>query len=177
MTSRRFSSELELTERQEAILSALVCRTPIKQIAFDHAIAPSTVNDHIRALKRKADVSSTAELVSRFLAAPDQLETPPDGGARNWRVSGAGRVGEDVGEGHAEALALSDSMAFSIEAPWAGGREPSVVPEELDGPDATVPRLIAIAKMIVLILAVVVLSILALETVDGLVASGAASDN
>lgn len=177
MTAREPLHEPDLTERQEAILRALVRRRPIKQIAFDHAIAPSTVNDHIKAMKRKVGARSTAELVSFYLAAAEPSMTPPNGGATKSRVSAFGQVGNEPGRGHAEALAFSDSMSFSIEAPWAGLREPSVVPEELDGPAATVPRLIAIVKIIALILAVVVLSILALETVDGLIASGAASGN
>lgn len=177
MAVRQDTLDPDLTERQEAILRALLLRTPIKQIAFDHAIAPSTVNDHIKAMKRKFGVQSTAQLVARFLQSRDSSWTPANGGETNCRMSGSQFVGEASLRGHTDALALSDSMAFSIEAPWAGGREPRVVPEELDGPGATVPRLIAIAKAVALILAVVVLSIMALETVDGLVVSGGASDS
>lgn len=168
--------DLDLTERQEAILRALVRRTPIKQIAFDNAIAPSTVNDHIRAMKRKLEVSTTAELVAHFLEADTGPAAPPDGGETKCRMSRWSPASESSRRGHAEALSLSDSMAFSIRAPWAGRGEPRVVPEELDGPAATIPRLLAIAKAVALILAAVVLAIVALDTVDGLVASGAASD-
>lgn len=192
MTPVSTDPETELTERQEAIVHALVRRTPIKQIAFEQGIAPSTVNDHIKAIKRKYGFASTAELVGHFVggieSAPPPLPpiphldaplagTPSNGGVTKSRMGESPAFRKGFGQGHTDALALSDSLTFSFEAPWAGVREPRVVPEELDGPGATVPRLIAIAKTVALILATVVLSITALETVDGLVLSGAASDS
>lgn len=50
-----------------------------------------------------------------------------------------------------------------------------MVPEELDGPAATVPRLLEIGKILTGILAAVVLSILAFQAVMGLVDQGVAS--
>lgn len=173
------SIDSDLTERQEAILHALIRRTPIKQIAFDQGIAPSTVNDHIKAIKRKYGCASTAELVAHFVAgiegASPPVATPSNGGVTKSRMFESTPLREGLERGRTDALALSDSMTFSFEAPWAGVREPRVVPEELDGPGATVPRLIANAKTVALILATVVLAITALETVDGLVLKGAAS--
>lgn len=187
MTPASTETDHDLTERQEAILHALVRRTPIKQIAFDQGIAPSTVNDHIKAIKRKFGCASTAELVGQFVGGTDSapvlpplsspLHTPSNGGVTKSRMGESAGFRKGFERGHTDALALSDSMTFSFEAPWAGVREPRVVPEELDGPGATVPRLIAIAKTVALILATVVLAIMALETVDGLVLKGAASEN
>ena len=177
MTIEQHCHELPLTERQQAILRALVRRTPIKQIAFDQGIAPSTVNDHIKAMKRKMGVHSTAELVSEFMATAEWPAAPPIGGATNCRLPPEGAVRNVSDRSPPEALALSDALTFSLEAPWAGRREPRVVPEELDGPDGVVPRLVAIAKIIAFILAAVVLSILALESVDGLIARGVASES
>lgn len=171
------AANLELTNRQEAILSALLRRTPIKQIAFDQGIAPSTVNDHIKAMKRKFGVETTAQLVAAALNSEHREASPPFKGATKGRVLESSWPAEEIGRGRTDALALSDSMAFVFEAPWVGRQEPRVVPEELDGPRAIVPRLIAIGKAVSLILAVVVLSILALQTVDGLVASGGTSEN
>lgn len=177
MTLSTIDPDTELTERQEAILRALVRRTPIKQIAFGQGIAPSTVNDHIKAIKRKFGFASTAELVAHFVATMESAPTPANGGQTKLRMPETAPMRKEWGRGHTDALALSDSMAFSFEAPWAGVREPRVVPEELDGPGATVPRLIAIGKTVALILATVVLAIMALETVDGLVIGGATSGN
>jgi hypothetical protein len=122
-------------------------------------------------------VHSTAELVSGFIGAETWPAAPPNGGATNSRLATEPGVGNGFDRGPADALALSDSLTFSLEAPWAARREPRVVPEELDGPDGSVPRLVAIAKMIAFILAAVVLSVLALESVDGLLARGAASQS
>lgn len=182
MTFSTIDPEHELTERQEAVLHALVRRTPIKQIAHDQGIAPSTVNDHIKAIKRKYGFDSTAELVAHFVGTLESSPSlanpaPSNGGETKLRMPETAPVRKEWGRGHTEALALSDSMAFSFEAPWAGVREPRVVPEELDGPGATVPRLIAIGKTVALILATIVLAIMALETVDGLVIGGATSGN
>lgn len=174
MTPLSIDPHPDLTERQDAILRALVRRTPIKQIAADQGVAPSTVNDHIKAIKRKFGFASTSDLVAYFIGTMEN-SPPPNGGQTKFRMSEARPDRKECGQGHTDALALSDSLAFHLEAPWTKAREPRVVPEELDGPGATVPRLIAIGKTVALILAIVVLSLMALDTVAGLMIDRAAS--
>ncbi len=160
--------ELELTERQQAIASSLIRRTPYKVIAADLGIAESTVNDHIRALRRKFDANSTRELVEALLDADLTKTLPPQfGGETKNRVERFQKV-EDLSARNDEYL-LADSAGGFFESECVWPNEPLVVPEELDGPDAILHRLQAIGKTIALILATLVLAVAALNGINGLV--------
>ncbi|WP_428028004.1 response regulator transcription factor [Altererythrobacter sp.] len=160
--------ELELTERQRAVAKSLVRRTPYKVIAADLGIAESTVNDHIRALRRKFDANSTRELVETLLDT-DLAGTgyPQFGGETKNRVERFGVFGEFPARNDEYLLADSASVFTDAASIWPS--EPLVVPEELDGPDAIWPRLQAIVKTISLILIVVVLTVAALNGINSLV--------
>lgn len=164
------SSQNELTARQRSIVQSLVRRTPIKQIAYELEIAPSTVNDHIRQAKKKLGVNTTSELVTLVLRDEDNaFDGPLIGGQTKKRIVQAGSGIQTTGKDEPEHLVLSDTVTFPNTAPWMIGLEPRVLPEELDGPNAILPRLLAIGKTVALILAAVILSVTALQSVQGLV--------
>ena len=164
------TSRDELTNRQRSIVQSLVRRTPIKQIAHELGIAPSTVNDHIRQAKRKLEVGTTSELVALFLRDEESvLDSPPIGGQTKKRIVRPEFGIHEMGKDDSEYLVLSDAVSFANAAPWTIGLEPRVLPEELDGPNAILPRLLAIGKTVALILAAVILSVAALESIQGLV--------
>lgn len=163
-----------LTDRQQAIARALIRRTPIKQIASDLEIAPSTVNDHIKTIKRKFGVRSTAQLVAALLGEP-AIKAPSNEGGTNNRLPMHWSFGDESSRDRDGSFMLSDSVAPSSWEPWKPAPESRVVPEELDGPDATIPRLLEIGKILAWILAGVVLTILAFQAVMGIVNQGVAS--
>lgn len=163
-----------LTERQDAIARALVLRTPIKQIAADLEIAPSTVNDHIKALKRKLGARTTTELVANLLGQSPSL-APSNWGETKNRLPEAWAGGESSGRDHEGSYLLSDSAGLPIGGPWRPWSEPQVVPEELDGPESLVPRLLAIGKLVLQILAALILAVLAQQVVMGIIEQGGAS--
>ena len=164
----------KLTERQDAIARALILRTPIKKIAADLDIAPSTVNDHIKALKRKLGVQSTPDLVASLLGqAPPR--PPSNWGETKNRLPEGWLGGDSTVRDREGSLLLSDSVGLPIGGPWKPWSEPRVVPEELDGPEGLVPRLLAIGKIIALILAAVILAVLAMQAVMGILEQGRVS--
>jgi DNA-binding CsgD family transcriptional regulator len=63
---------VELPRRQREVLSALLVGSSVKEIASDLGISPYTVNDYIKALYRRYQVSSRGEL----LAAMHGLRRP-----------------------------------------------------------------------------------------------------
>lgn len=159
---------IELTDKQAAVALGLLRRTPYKMIAGELGIAESTVNDHIRALRRKFDVSSTQKLVERLLTTElVAMSTPQNGGQQKTWVETPIFFGEHSQQNDEFLLADVSCAISSTDFDWPS--EPSVVPEELDGPDAVLPRLLAVAKTIVWILAALVLTIAALNGVNSLV--------
>lgn len=167
------TSEL-LTGRQEAIARALIKRTPIKQIAAELDIAPSTVNDHIKALKRKLGAQTTPELVANLLGEQPAL-SPSNWGETKNRLPEEWVASDSSDRDRKGSLSLSDSAGLPIGGPWKPWSEPRVVPEELDGPEGLVPRLLAIGKIMALILAAVILTVLAMQTVMGVLENGRVS--
>lgn len=163
-----------LTERQDAIARALILRTPIKQIAVDLDIAPSTVNDHIRALKRKLGARTMPDLIANLLGQPPLL-APSNWGETKNRLPESWPGGNSSAQDHESSLELSDSFGLSIGGPWKPWSEPQVVPEELDGPESLVPRLLAIGKLILQILAALILAVLAQQVVMGIIEQGRVS--
>ncbi len=154
--------DVVLTERQQAIAWALVRRTPIKQIAASLEISPSTVNDHIKLIKRKFGAASTANLVAMLLER-DEVPSPVIGGGTKNRIPGLERSDEWSDPDRAGSVILSDSMGLRLGELWNREAGPQVVPEELDGPRGLLPRLVAIGKIVVLILSAIVLAILAMQ--------------
>jgi len=159
---------IELTEKQSAIALALLRRTPYKVIAGELGIAESTVNDHIRALRRKFDVSTTQKLVERLLTTElVTMDTPPNGGQWKNRVETPVFFNEPLPRNDECLLADVSSILDGTEFNWPS--EPTVVSEELDGPGAILPRLLAVAKTTAWILAAIVLTVAALNGVNSLV--------
>lgn len=160
--------QFELTERQEAIAQGLIRRTPYKVIASDLGIAESTVTDHIKALRRKFEVQTTHDLVGLLIDAEfADWHTPQFGGEGKKRVEDPAVFG-DLPEPNGDYVLADAATSFYKNAGfWPD--EPIVVPEELDGPNAIVPRLQAIGKTLVLILAAVVLTVAAINGINSLV--------
>ena len=155
-----------LTQRQAEIVRLVALRTPVKVIAQELGIAPSTVNDHIVAAKRKLHVDSTRQLAEVFLASAvaSQTDTPQDGGALKNRVVESS-IATETSPRDKPAFSFHDSMASRTFDDWYI-REPTVVPEALDGDTATLARLVAIAKIIALIFASVVLAGTAMVAIE-----------
>ncbi len=170
-----------LTEKQRAILHALFLRTPIKKIAADRMISPSTVNEHIRAAKQKLGAASTQELMEIYYGlqgyhANSAEKNAPEDGARTTPIDDTGpknrvhhtaHIPEKADRDHRNSFLLNDTMTAMVEAPWATQHEPSVVPEELDGPHGLLPRLVTIAKIVLAIFAAVTLALTALQSLSG----------
>lgn len=155
------------TERQRTIAWALVRRTPIKRIAADLGISPSTVNDHIKSMKRKVGVESTSDLVAAILENHALPNRSNEGGIKN-RVPSASDLELDDGRGE-----QPDPLSPLSQTPvgTVPDDEPSIVPEEFDGPNGSLSRLVAITKIVALIFAAAVLAIVAMESMVGFIDS------
>jgi DNA-binding CsgD family transcriptional regulator len=151
----------DLTDRQWEIVKQVVLRTPIKEIAHKLGLAPSTVNDHLAAAKRKLGVATTRELATLVIEGQcvGELDdiAPPQiaGGTKN-------RIGETSDSVDWECkdepvFSFHESAALGVNADWYV-RGAGAVPEALDGDDATLARLFAIAKMLALLLASIILA-------------------
>lgn len=161
---------LSITERQLQVLKLLDRRVPIKVIAGELGISQTRVNQHIAALKRSFEANDLAELVSAYRdrygnASPSPLTNPACTKSHLSDRDGGGDWERRVADGD---LVLADAASFPWEAPWAGAREPVVVPGVLNGRHAVVRRLGAMLGMAVGMLAAVVLVIMAAVTVGNL---------
>lgn len=167
--------DAELTERQLAIVKQVALRTPIKEIAYELGVAPSTVNDHLAAAKRKLGVRTTRDLVSLVLAEKQAFGsddvTPQIGGHTKNRI-GLSESSPQQERKDKPVFSFHDSMALGSPDDWYT-REPAVVPEALDGENATTARLIAIAKFAALIMTCVILAGTALVAIEMAMDSGA----
>lgn len=163
---------LNLTERQFVVLEGVAHRKTIKKIANELGLSPSTVNEHLAAAKRRSGATSTDELVAMFFEGRASSETE-NRAARtictggDFRVEAAFDSSQSAPQDDAGLMLLADSRALDRSL-FAGITEPRIVPEELDGPAAALPRLVHIAKLTGLILAAAVLALVALQSATGL---------
>lgn len=76
----------ELSHRLRQTLDLLLAGDGAKQIAHKLDLSAHTVKDYIKALYRRLNVSSRAELMSRYVARPKEgVLHLPDPPARDWR--------------------------------------------------------------------------------------------
>ena len=163
---------LDLTERQFTVLEGVAHRKTIKKIANEMGLSPSTVNEHLSAAKRRAGAHSTDELVALYFE--DRATSKTDSGSTrtidtgaDFRVGEARETSQSPLQGDADWLTMADSGALRSSF-FAGSNEPNIVPEELDGSDAVLLRLVHIAKLTGFILAATVLALVALQSVTSL---------
>lgn len=145
----------ELTARQRAVIERIERRVPIKTIAGELGISPTRVNQHVRALKDLYGVNSLGELVENFR---ERSELPSDverceQGERSAPFTKdaltkdqfpSGPVsGEAASRDDSAAIAFSDALSISVEAPWERQVEQAVVPGMLDGHNFVTARLLA----------------------------------
>ena len=176
-----------LTKRQLAVLERIDRRVPIKVIAQELNVSETRINQHIRALKDFYRVDSLNELVEcyreefgeEFTEENEELRlgaTPYEGGLsesafrKNQLAEGANSH-EDQPRVDPGEIVLSDVMPLGGLVPWKIMDEPRIVPGVLDGDNAVLLRLAAIAGIAFAILAAVVLMVTAAlsltEAMDG----------
>ena len=157
----------KLTERQRCVVEGVAHRKTIKKIASELGLSPSTVNEHLSAAKKNANVRSTDELVALFFLDNNPATARTIDRGVNFRVRHSDPIGQQAQQDNSGFMLLADSAPMDRTL-FVRPTEPSVVPEELDGHAAVLPRLMQIAKLTGLILAAAVLALVALQSVTGL---------
>ena len=159
-----------LTDRQAEVVDAFAHRLPIKTIAADLGIAPTTVSEHLDKAKRKLGVRDNRELIKAYIEQKTvDAQRPNFGGVVNERVPQRGDSDQETPQDTPSFL-LNDAVSpLPFEAWTTAKKEPVVVPEELDGEHAVTLRLVAIGKIVALILASVVLGTTALLSIETVV--------
>lgn len=164
------AAAVSITDRQLQVLELLDRRVPIKVIASELEISQTRVNQHIAKLKECLGANDLAELVSSYRERYSDASLFPltnSACTKNhlpvW--DGDGHSRPRVADGD---LVLADVASIPLEAPWAGPREPLVVPGVLNGRHAVVRRLGTMLGLAVGMLAAVVLAIMAAVTIGDL---------
>lgn len=160
-----------LSERQTQVLRLIDRRLTIKEIAGELGISETRVNQHIDTLKRRLGANTHRELAARYQemlarAVSTPLSTSTGGKSQ---LPADDKPRSSAGGIAAGEFTFADGHAFSVEAPWAKGSEPRVVPPALDGSNAVLLRLALIVAMVFAILASLVLAITAADSVTEVV--------
>ncbi len=167
---------LNLTDRQRQVADLLSRHYGMKEIARELNIAISTVSDHVTALKRIFGATSHAEIVAGYLQhfagiAPD--DGPEKRAQHFFRIPESPQftpepVADDPGQ-----LGFGDGADFPVND-WPLLTQPSpseqrIVPRWLDGKHAVATRLAVILAGIFVLLAAIVLSVSAMNSVSEIV--------
>lgn len=159
----------DLTGKQFETMELVGRGLTTKQIAHELGLSMSGATQRVETLRAKFGGVTKAELGRIFREA---VEIPANESSRNStckknpvaaHIEFAQPDSRDAQGSH---LLLADSLTFDASPPWAGHVEPNVVPEVLNGENATTFRLLA-AVGIALGLAVLVLVVLAVAVAIG----------
>lgn len=159
-----------ITKRQRQVLELLDRRVPIKVIASEIGVSQTRINQHIAALKARSGANDLSELIALYR---EGKFGPPSPHLRKdaWTKS---QLSEPIGDAPSMSraangeLALADVEALPLEAPWAGAREPNVVPGMLDGDRVVVRRLGVMLGMAVAIVSAIILTVAAATALGGM---------
>lgn len=155
-----------LTEKQAAVLDLLALGLTSKEIGHRLSLSESAVNRHVEILRSRYGNVTRSQLARTYRERPlDFPRAPADAACveSTEQIIGLAETGAADGrerrdEPEAE-LAFQDSIAVTVDAPWARPEEPRVVPRVLDGENATLTRGATIAIMLFALLASLLLGI------------------
>jgi len=157
MVTGRGSEDIELTERQLEVLERIVQRKSYKVIAAELDISETRVKQHVRTIKDRLDANTMPELVEHYHALASGSPFTNSIGPKR-ELPEPGRIAQETAENDPGKLELADSLTMSRMAPWEFSTEPRVVPKNLDGEGAALPRLLAILGIVIGILVFVILA-------------------
>jgi biotin operon repressor len=160
--------------RRDEVLELIAKRRSLKQIAGELGIGESTVNYHIRCLKEAHGVNSLAQLADVHAAR----QSPRSQGDCRISARGESAIPEtyprmegllpDDGE---SLITFQDAMRYKFDAPWIAENEPMVVPEVLEGANASLFRVVVMVAIAVGILALVLLGLGVAQGISAAMAS------
>lgn len=152
----RFQS---LTNKQAAVLALLANGRTSKEIATALDLSESAVNRRIELLRTRFGGITRLELARRYRDwSSEGVETARQSLHLAAEPDSPQKQDED---GREAELVFRDSLAISIDPPWAGTAEPKIVPGVLDGDNAVLTRGAAIAIILLAIIASLVLGLAA----------------
>jgi DNA-binding CsgD family transcriptional regulator len=158
------ATRTELSEREAKVLELIgTSRMPQKQIAQELGVSPARIAQHVRDLKQHFSVNTLDELASIW-----QSRHPGDYNNslyKNNQVPPADFAPQEEPRNDPGAVALSDAGTLFIRPPWPESADPLVVPEELDCPDGTTKRFVAMLKIVALVLVAVVLGVAVIRSI------------
>ena len=147
-----------LTAKQAAVLGLLANGRTSKEIATALDLSESAVNRRIELLRTRFGGITRLELARRFRDWSSGVETARQSLHLADETDPPQKQDED---GREAELVFRDSLAISIDPPWAGTGEPKIVPGVLDGDNAVLTRGAAIAIILLAIVASLVLGLAA----------------
>jgi len=134
-----------LTDKQKQTIELLAEGWTSKEIATQLGISESAVVQRIENLRAKAGGALRKDLARQYREfASENLQTCNQITGNNFHLPAWDAATDSQSGNNAEFdLVLGDAMPFESTPPWANRFEPPVVPEVLDGENATLFRLLA----------------------------------
>lgn len=171
MESTATIGEIELSSRQRDVLDLVAQRLTVKEIADRLGISDTRVSQHIRNLKTKFGEETLSGLVAAYRLNEPNAACPfiVAEGAKN-QLPPWGEIGSGDVRNEAKVIPFSDAQAYMPGGYWRGQSEPRVVPEVLDGPNGQLFRALAMIGILVGLLAAVLVSVSAMDTLSRLFA-------
>ena len=159
----------ELTEAQLEALELIGRGLTTKQIAHELGLTESGATKRVETLRAKFGGITKNELGAIAREAQDSAVSGQGKKLTGKKTTLASPVffpSSDAPNDAGSQLLLRDAQTFDARSPWAADSEPHVVPEELDGKDATTFRWLATVGIAVG-MAVVMLVMLAVANAVG----------
>lgn len=163
-------TQLRPSERQIAIIEGLERHHSLKEIAFLTGMSHSNVNKQIGQLKKLLGARSRREIIINY----KKIAGDPDGTKTAESFSHLfpdAPIAAEPDANEAGLLHFADAGVLPRQ-PWANVFEPRVVPRWLDGDHYILARLGAIVGLLILMLAVPVLGVAALDSIAEILGQG-----
>jgi len=134
---------LALTDKQREVLALLGEGRTGKEIANTLGISESAVTQRIEKIRARFDGVTRQELgrIWREHGDPKTTWTCKEFTGKSFELlSAQDELQQSEQDGEARKVEFADSALFNVKAPWEETLEPRIVPEVLDGENATMFR-------------------------------------
>ncbi len=157
------NSEIQLTERQRAIIAGLEQHKPLKDIAPLVGVSESYLNKQIVQLKSVLGARNRHEIIAKYHALSKAMEGRKTTRSFSTLSPDSPATAEEPAN-EAGQLHFADA-GMSASRPWANVFEPRIVPRWLDGERFVLARIGVMLGLLLLMLALPVLGVAAIDSI------------